>query len=185
MLAHPSTGRYPHPSLPAPHAGAGLSSPRPRSPATTIMVIQVPEIPARPVPIVRLIVPDALGRALVLRRAAGSTGAGRWCLPGGKIDYGDTAEQAATRELEEETGLRVVALTFLFYQDSLPSAPGRMHCINLYFACKVEGDFALNYESTAAAWIGPADLHHYQLTFRNDDALIRYWQQHPPQERPS
>jgi len=130
---------------------------------------------ARPVPVVRLIIPDGAGRVLVLQRAPDSTDGGRWCLPGGKIDYGDTVEQAAIRELLEETGLRATILSFLFFQDSLPPAPGRMHCINLYFRCAVEGEVVLNEESVAAAWIGPEDLAGYALSFRNDEALTRYW----------
>jgi 8-oxo-dGTP diphosphatase len=130
---------------------------------------------SRPVPVVRLIVQDAAGRVLVLQRAADSTDGGRWCLPGGKVDYGDTGEHAAVRELQEETGLHATALRFLFYQDSLPPAPGGMHCIHFYFACAVEGEVALNEESMAAAWIGPEDLARYRLSFRNDEALARFW----------
>ncbi len=129
----------------------------------------------RPVPVVRLIVQDARGRVLVLRRAADSTAGGRWCLPGGKIDYGDTVEEAAGRELREETSLRSTGLTFLFYQDSLPPAPGKMHCINLYFRCDADGEIVLNDESVDAAWIGPEDLVEYALAFRNDEALVRFW----------
>jgi 8-oxo-dGTP pyrophosphatase MutT (NUDIX family) len=129
----------------------------------------------RPVPVVRLILPDSAGRVLVLQRAADSTDGGRWCLPGGKIDYGDSAEHAAMRELLEETALRATSLRFLFYQDSLPAAPGRMHCINLYFYCAAEGEVVLNEESVAAAWIGPGDLAAYNLSFRNDEALASYW----------
>ena len=143
------------------------------------------ETPVRPVPVVRLIVPDPSGRVLVLQRAADSTDGGRWCLPGGKVDYGDTVEQAAARELEEETSLRATSLRFLFYQDSLPPAPGRMHCINLCFECAAEGEVALNEESTAAAWIGPGDLDRYAFSFRNDEALIRYWQDQPSKEKSS
>jgi len=130
---------------------------------------------SRPIPVVRLIVPDTTGRVLVLQRAADSTDGGRWCLPGGKIDYGDTVEQAAARELQEETSLQATDLRFLFFQDSLPPAPGRMHCINLYFRCAVQGEVVLNDESVAAAWIGPEDLTSYQLSFRNDEALSRFW----------
>jgi 8-oxo-dGTP diphosphatase len=130
---------------------------------------------SRPVPVVRLIVPDASGRVLILRRAPDSTDGGRWCLPGGKIDYGDTVEQAAIRELQEETSLRATNLRFLFYQDSLPSAPGRMHCLNLYLECSVEGEVVLNEESVEAAWISREDVPHYELSFRNGEGLARYW----------
>lgn len=32
---------------------------------------------------------------------------GRWDLPGGKLDFGETADEALKRELKEETGLKV------------------------------------------------------------------------------
>jgi len=130
---------------------------------------------SRPVAVVRLIVPDASGRVLILRRAPGTTDGGRWCLPGGKVDYGDTVEQAAVRELQEETSLRGTKLRFLFYQDSLPQAPGRMHCLNLYFECAAEGEVALNEESVEAAWISREDVPRFHLSFKNDEGLARYW----------
>ena len=130
---------------------------------------------SRPVPAVRLIVLNKEGKVLLLRRAAGSTGEGRWCLPGGKVDYGDTVEQAAARELEEETGLHAVDLRFVFYQDSLPPTPGAMHCINLYLQCGFEGVLTLNDESIEAAWIDRGELSRYNIVFRNDEGLARYW----------
>jgi 8-oxo-dGTP diphosphatase len=131
--------------------------------------------PLRPVPVVRLVVTDASGRVLILQRASGTTRGGSWCLPGGKVDYLDTVEQAAARELAEETGLHATKLRFLFYQDSLPPAPGEMHCINLYLECAVDGKLNLNPESVNTAWISSADLPRYEIAFRNDEALVRYW----------
>jgi mutator protein MutT len=130
---------------------------------------------ARPIPVVRLIVTDSNGRVLLLRRAANTTGGNLWCLPGGKVDYGDTVEQTAARELEEETGLRAEQLRFLFYQDSLPFSQGQMHCINLYFECDASGEVVINGESTESAWIGPEDLPNFMIAFRHDRALERLW----------
>ncbi|MCW5661582.1 MAG: CoA pyrophosphatase [Burkholderiaceae bacterium] len=47
---------------------------------------------------------------LLTRRAAGlSAHAGQWAMPGGRIDAGETPEQAALRELVEEVGLQLPA----------------------------------------------------------------------------
>ncbi len=130
-----------------------------------------------PIPVVRLIVKDDQGRVLILRRANSVHATGSWCLPGGKVDYGNTVEEAATRELEEETSLVCHSLRFLFYQDSLPPEPGEMHCINLYFECEASGNLVLNQESSEYAWIEPSDLKGYEIAFRNDLALLRYWEE--------
>lgn len=48
------------------------------------------------------------GEYLLLRRSKNSrTHPGKWDLPGGKVDPGETLEEAVTREVREETGLSV------------------------------------------------------------------------------
>ena len=50
------------------------------------------------------------GRVLVGQRAAGSSLAGYWEFPGGKVEQGESAEEAAQRECMEETGIEVEIL---------------------------------------------------------------------------
>jgi 8-oxo-dGTP diphosphatase len=133
--------------------------------------------PAFPISVARLIIPNAGGDVLILRRGGSTHAEGSWCLPGGKVDYGDTVEESAARELVEETSLTCDSLRFLFYQDSLPPVPGTMHCINLYFECAVSGQIELNDESSQYTWVSPTDLEKFSLAFRNDEALRRYWEE--------
>lgn len=137
---------------------------------------ELTRFPLLPIPVVRAIITNAAGLVLVLRRANTDYGPGAWCLPGGKVDHGQTVEDALHREVLEETGLAVDAATFLFYQDSLPPEPGGMHCVNFYFHCHVRGELRLNDESSSHAWIGPGDLGAYHIVFRNDEALQLFWQ---------
>lgn len=58
-----------------------------------------------PVPAACCFVVDASGRLLFAQRAV-EPAKGRWTLPGGFVELGETTEEAALRELEEETGLR-------------------------------------------------------------------------------
>jgi len=130
-----------------------------------------------PIPIVRLIIPDSEGKVLILKRYQSEYAAGQWCLPGGKVDYGSTVEETAVKELHEETALTCTSMKFLFYQDSLPFAEGKMHCLNLYLECAVKGEILLNEESCDYACIGPSELKRYEIAFRHDLGLIRYWQE--------
>ncbi|WP_406440160.1 (deoxy)nucleoside triphosphate pyrophosphohydrolase [Streptomyces sp. NBC_00631] len=51
------------------------------------------------------------GRLLAARRSAPPELAGRWELPGGKVEPGETPEQALVRELREELGVEPQTLT--------------------------------------------------------------------------
>lgn len=128
-----------------------------------------------PVPVVRLILVNKDNQCLILKRSSSEYKSGLWCLPGGKIDYGYTIEQAIRKELKEETSLECISYKFLFYQDSLPLEPGKMHCINLYFVCTYAGQLVLNEESSDYAWIEQSELSQYKITFLNDAGLLYYW----------
>ena len=57
------------------------------------------------------VVRDDRGRLLLVRRGT-EPAKGRWSVPGGRIEPGETAVEAVVRELVEETGLRVVVTGF-------------------------------------------------------------------------
>ena len=59
-----------------------------------------------------------------------------WALPGGFIDYGESAEQAAVRETLEETGLKV-QLTGLVGVYSDPARDPRFHTLSIVYAAGV------------------------------------------------
>ncbi|MPZ82864.1 MAG: NUDIX domain-containing protein [Actinophytocola sp.] len=52
------------------------------------------------------IVHDAAGLLLLIKRGS-EPGRGRWSLPGGRVEPGETDSEAVVRELQEETGLDV------------------------------------------------------------------------------
>jgi len=65
-----------------------------------------PDLPV--VPCVGAVVHDAAGRLLLIRRGHAPS-QGLWSLPGGRVEPGETNEQAVEREVREETGLTVRA----------------------------------------------------------------------------
>lgn len=48
------------------------------------------------------------GYELLMLERAGSDGAGTWSIPGGWLEFGEQAEDAAVREVKEETGLDII-----------------------------------------------------------------------------
>ena len=69
-----------------------------------------PGAPQRPVTEVAVgVLIDDEGRFLLTSRPAGKVYAGYWEYPGGKVEAGETIEQALRRELQEELGITITA----------------------------------------------------------------------------
>lgn len=77
------------------------------------------------------------GRILLVRRAAGQTYAGKWCIPCGHIEWGEDVRAALGREMKEETGLTVEAATeYAVYSNfHRPDALS----VGCWFRCEVSG----------------------------------------------
>lgn len=73
------------------------------------------------------------GQWLLLRR--GDTG--EWAMPGGTLEWGETLRQAATRELAEETGARVLSLGRLLGVYSAPERDFRFHAVTVVVEARV------------------------------------------------
>lgn len=94
-----------------------------------------PEGQRNPIPTVDIII-EYGGGIVLIERANPPLG---WALPGGFIDYGESAEDAAVREAEEETGLRLADLR-QFHTYSDPKRDCRMHTMTTVFIAKGHGE---------------------------------------------
>ncbi|OKP10338.1 Nudix hydrolase 1 [Penicillium subrubescens] len=65
----------------------------------------------------------------VLGKRQGSTGAGTWGLPGGHLEFGESFETCAVREVFEETGLDVYDLKFLAVVNSVMLAEKKHYAV--------------------------------------------------------
>ncbi len=62
-----------------------------------------------------------------------------WALPGGFIDYGESAEQAAIREAKEETNLEI-RNPKQFHTYSQPGRDPRFHTLTVVFSAEAKGE---------------------------------------------
>lgn len=94
---------------------------------------------------------------------------GQWCLPGGHMEAGETAEEAAVREAWEETGLRVHAVHLIGVYTSpnfvIEYADGRRHqIVAMNFECEiVGGELGLSNETTAFGYFSPQEIQELDL----------------------
>lgn len=106
-----------------------------------------------PVPAAGVILTGREGVLMVRRRYHPAAGA--WCLPAGFMEYGETPERCALRELREETGV-VARLTGLFGVYAGFDDPRVRSVLILYTAERRGGRLRPGDDATEARWFSPS-----------------------------
>jgi 8-oxo-dGTP diphosphatase len=119
-------------------------------------------MPTRRIPCAGAVIKDPGGRLLLIRRGH-EPGAGLWSLPGGRIEPGETDQQAVAREVLEETGLTVKCHQLLGTVE-LPGPDGSVVDVSDYLAVVTGGELAAADDAADARWVTAAELDSLPLT---------------------
>lgn len=96
-----------------------------------------------------------------------------WSLPGGHIDYGETAKQAVIREVKEETGLTIKPVFFSYRDEIYPDI--NWHGEVLIFHGKAEGKEAVDgKEIIDIKWVDIKEALNMKLAFEHEKTLKVY-----------
>jgi mutator protein MutT len=103
--------------------------------------------------------------------------AGRWSLPGGIVEVGETLERTVTREMAEETGLEVeVGPVVEVFERIMHDDQGlvRYHYVLVDYLCwPVGGVLCAGSDVDDTALVALADLARYDLTTKALDVIAR------------
>jgi 8-oxo-dGTP diphosphatase len=112
------------------------------------------------------------GRIVLARRVDSD----RFAVPGGIVDWGETIEETAQRELEEETGLEWVRLLGLVGVYSSPARDPRTHAVSVTVAAEVRGEPVIHdpLEISELHTFAPSDIPFGYLAFDGEQQLRDY-----------
>ena len=108
------------------------------------------------------------GEEYLMIKRASEPDKGLWSIPGGMVEIGEKAEDAAVREAEEETGLIVEIREDLGVVDKImrdESGRVKYHFVIIdYLAEPVSGEMHHHDDALDALWVHPRDFRKYQMS---------------------
>jgi ADP-ribose pyrophosphatase YjhB (NUDIX family) len=109
---------------------------------------------------------------MVLIKRGNEPGAGLWSLPGGRIEAGETDEQALVREILEETGLSVTPGRLLGAVQR-PVRDGAVADIRDYVAVVTGGSLRAGDDAADARWVTKDEMRRMQAAGRLTPGLTQ------------
>ena len=106
---------------------------------------------------------DGDGRVLIAQRPPGKAFEGLWEFPGGKIEAGETPEQAIIRELREELGVEPCETCLQPFAFASEPITGERHLVMPLFVCRRWDGFVDPKEGQKTAWVYPNQISTYPL----------------------
>ena len=139
---------------------------------------RVPAAPSPPgammrIPAVGAIVRDAAGRFLLVQRGH-EPQAGMWTVPGGKVESGETLEQAVIREIAEETGIAIEVVREAWVVDIPDRRAGVVYEVHDFVATPLTTDVVAADDAADAGWFDREQMRALPLTPGLLDHLDRY-----------
>lgn len=108
------------------------------------------------------------GNFLIVREAGTydeGTNVGKWDLPGGRLEVGETLLEGLQREVREEAGIEIVVEDLVDARENFPVIKGeKVHIVRLYYLCSSDKiEITLSVDHDQFAWISKAELSDYAV----------------------
>jgi 8-oxo-dGTP diphosphatase len=110
------------------------------------------------------------GRVLLTRRAEGQHLAGLWEFPGGKLEQGESPEEALARECREECGIEIAVSEIL---EVTHHRYPEKEVLLLFYRCELRSGEVKHLQVADHAWVAPADLRDYPLPPADEGVVSR------------
>jgi len=112
----------------------------------------------------------------LMQKRHGAHGSNSWGVPGGHLEFGESFEATARREVLEETGLKIKLKFPIYVGEWSPVVLGvPYHIVGIFTICKpITSKVTLSQAHDDYKWIDPKDYKNFDIMDPEDKVFERY-----------